>query len=260
MHAGLGDILFYGNLSLHLGYDQPLYGLQAKGVNGTEHPSSQMEEMANFYITEIRKVQPEGPYYLAGYCLGAMIAFEIAQQLKNKGQRVALLANFNGISPTYRSDQSALKNELQKMSQIEPKKTSNHISGRSIKLKAIKASQITRKQVRALSFKLMFDGIELLFNSCLLFRLKVPGFFARLNVGQSLQLLQSKYKPKPYEGSMIIFRSPGIYKDRHLGWKNIITGTIKTFDIPGIHETRRDIMNEPHVQILAEGLKNFLDN
>ncbi|HEY2583166.1 MAG TPA: amino acid adenylation domain-containing protein, partial [Mucilaginibacter sp.] len=54
MHAGLGDILFYGNLSLHLGYDQPLYGLQAKGVNGTEYPSSQMEEMANFYITEIR--------------------------------------------------------------------------------------------------------------------------------------------------------------------------------------------------------------
>ncbi len=66
--------------------DQPFYGLQAKGINSIEAPSSQMEQMAAYYVSLIRKVQPEGPYYLAGYCLGLLDFSEMAQQLTSQGQ------------------------------------------------------------------------------------------------------------------------------------------------------------------------------
>jgi hypothetical protein len=57
---------------------------------------------------------------------------------------------------------------------------------------------------------------------------------------------------------MVVFRSPGIYTDPYLGWQHLVNGGIKTNDIPGEHETRRDIMNEPYVQYLAKELQVFL--
>jgi hypothetical protein len=59
---------------------------------------------------------------------------------------------------------------------------------------------------------------------------------------------------------MVIFRSPGIFTDPDLGWKNFVKGEIKTIDIRGTHKTRRDIMNEPFVQSLAKEIKKHLDN
>jgi thioesterase domain-containing protein len=101
MHAGAGTVLFYNSLSYHLGNDQPMYGLQAKGLNGNEAPHTRIEDMAAHYISEIRLIQPEGPYFLAGYCLGGILAFEMAQQLTRQGEKIALLASLNGVSPTY---------------------------------------------------------------------------------------------------------------------------------------------------------------
>ncbi|HEY4322689.1 MAG TPA: amino acid adenylation domain-containing protein [Mucilaginibacter sp.] len=269
MHAGLGDILFYGNLSLHLGDDQPLYGLQAKGVNGTEYPSSQMEEMANFYISEIRKVQPDGPYYLAGYCLGAMIAFEMAQQLTNEGQKVALLASFNGISPTYRN--RAKTNNINGETKKKPKKgfakVKDHLNqiaemslGQLISYGSVKFNNRIRNTYRNLYYFSRAKTTSGIFKLCFLFNIKVPGTTARFHVGQSLLKLQTKYKPKLYSGPMVVFRSPDIYSDPYLGWRSFVNGDIKTFDVPGVHKRRRDILNEPHVQLLAEEFKNFLDN
>ena len=58
---------------------------------------------------------------------------------------------------------------------------------------------------------------------------------------------------------MTIFRSPGIYRDPHLGWSDFVTGEIKTIDIPGLHKDRRQIMNEPFVQDTAKELKMHID-
>jgi hypothetical protein len=58
---------------------------------------------------------------------------------------------------------------------------------------------------------------------------------------------------------MIIFRSPGIYSDPHLGWDGLVTGGIETCDIPGKHRNRREIMNEPFIQDTAERLKLILE-
>ncbi len=92
MHGAGGNVLIYRELSKLLGDDQPFYGLQAQGLDGSAPPLTKIEDMAALYVKEIRRVQPSGPYLLGGYCLGGTIAYEVAQQLRAQGQDVALLA------------------------------------------------------------------------------------------------------------------------------------------------------------------------
>jgi amino acid adenylation domain-containing protein len=87
-----GSLLwFINNFREEFAPDQPVYGLQTIGLDGEEERDASIEEMASHYVNEIRASHPEGPYYLAGYSMGGLIAFEIAQQLRRQGQRVAFL-------------------------------------------------------------------------------------------------------------------------------------------------------------------------
>jgi phthiocerol/phenolphthiocerol synthesis type-I polyketide synthase E len=97
-HGAGGNVLIYRDLSRHLGLDQPFYGLQAQGLDGSRAPLTTIEEMAALYVKEIRKTQPHGPYFLGGYCGGGTIAYEAAQQLQGDGERVALLALFDTMN------------------------------------------------------------------------------------------------------------------------------------------------------------------
>jgi acyl carrier protein len=99
VHGALANVLMFRGLAHHLGPDQPVYGLQAQGLDGKHEPHTRVEEMAAHYIAEIRTVQSEGPYYLGGVSFGGLVAFEMAQQLHARGERVALLALFNTDFP-----------------------------------------------------------------------------------------------------------------------------------------------------------------
>jgi hypothetical protein len=83
--------MVYHELSDHLGEDQPVYGLNSPGVLGLPIPDS-LEELAANMIREMREIQPHGPYLLVGYCSGGTTALEIARQLINEGEQVAMLA------------------------------------------------------------------------------------------------------------------------------------------------------------------------
>ncbi len=98
MHGAGGTVLIYRDLSHHLGLDQPFYGLQSQGLDGSRPPLKTIEEMAALYIKEIRRAQPRGPYFLGGYCGGGTIAYEVAQQLQVDGEQVALLALFDTMN------------------------------------------------------------------------------------------------------------------------------------------------------------------
>ena len=94
-HGAGGNVLSYRQLSMHLGSDQPFYGLQCQGLDGTCPPLTRIEDMAALYVKEIRRVQRHGPYFLGGYCMGGTLAFEAAQQLHAAGESIALLALFD---------------------------------------------------------------------------------------------------------------------------------------------------------------------
>ncbi len=98
MHGAGGTVMMYRNLSRLLGDDQPFYGLQSQGLDGSCPPLTKIQEMAAVYVKEIRRVQPHGPYFIAGYCMGGTVAFEVAQQLLELGEPIALLALFDTMN------------------------------------------------------------------------------------------------------------------------------------------------------------------
>jgi phthiocerol/phenolphthiocerol synthesis type-I polyketide synthase E len=95
VHGAGGTVLMYRDLSRRMGADQPFYGLQSQGLDGSCAPLTTVQDMATLYAAEIRKVQPRGPYFIGGYCMGGTVAYEVAQQLQAEGEIVALLAMFD---------------------------------------------------------------------------------------------------------------------------------------------------------------------
>jgi thioesterase domain-containing protein/acyl carrier protein len=98
MHGAGGNVLIYRELAQHLGADQPFYGLQAQGLDGSRPPLGTIEEMAALYTKEIRRVQPHGPYLIGGYCMGGTLAYEVARQLRESGEAISLLALFDTMN------------------------------------------------------------------------------------------------------------------------------------------------------------------
>jgi thioesterase domain-containing protein len=90
---GLGsNVMEFFQLVNHIRSPHPIYGTQAKGTDGLEEPLDRIEDMAQFHLEEIKKLQPKGPYLLVGYSLGGLVALEMVRQLSGNGEKVALLA------------------------------------------------------------------------------------------------------------------------------------------------------------------------
>src|SRR5579863_7045378 len=91
-HGLGGSVIDFFQVVKHIRTSHPIQGMQSKGIDGTEEPFDRIEDMAEFHLDAIRKVQPHGPYLLAGYSLGGLVTFEMAQRLVAAGEKVALLA------------------------------------------------------------------------------------------------------------------------------------------------------------------------
>jgi thioesterase domain-containing protein len=99
-------------LARHLGADQPFYALPPHGVSGPRLPTT-VQAMAADYLERVRAVQPEGPYLLGGYCNGAVVAFEMAQQLHAQGQKVDLLVLLSPMPVNRAIEARALPDRLE---------------------------------------------------------------------------------------------------------------------------------------------------
>ena len=86
-----GNVVSLRSLAATMSEAQPFYCLQSKGLDGSE-PHKTVEDAAEFYLEQIRKVQSSGPYCLGGACFGGLIAFDMAQRLRRQGEEVGLLA------------------------------------------------------------------------------------------------------------------------------------------------------------------------
>jgi len=85
----------YIGLTAHLGQDFPVYTLQARGLLDPDGIPGSITDMAADYLAQVRKVQPEGPYHLLGWSFGGLVAHEMAHQLQEAGETVALLASLD---------------------------------------------------------------------------------------------------------------------------------------------------------------------
>ena len=91
-HGLGGSVIDFFQLIRHMQCQQPIYGMQARGIDGIDEPFDRIEELAQFYLDAIKDMQPHGPYYLIGYSLGGLVTLEMAQRLAQEGEKVALLA------------------------------------------------------------------------------------------------------------------------------------------------------------------------
>jgi len=99
-----GNPVGYVHLGRLLDRRQPLIGIESRGLDGASPPLTRVEDIAADNLAAIRALQPTGPYYLAGACYGARVAYEMARQLEQAGERIGLLLMLDPSSPFHAAD------------------------------------------------------------------------------------------------------------------------------------------------------------
>jgi thioesterase domain-containing protein len=94
-----GNVIGFIELSVALGQEWPLYGLQPRGVEGALAPHSTVEAAATMCRREIEAVQPSGEIHLLGHSFGGWVAFEIATQMRAAGRSVSSLTIIDSEAP-----------------------------------------------------------------------------------------------------------------------------------------------------------------
>jgi acyl-CoA synthetase (AMP-forming)/AMP-acid ligase II/thioesterase domain-containing protein/acyl carrier protein/NADP-dependent 3-hydroxy acid dehydrogenase YdfG len=257
MHAAAGNVLFYRDLARHLGKDQPVYGLQARGLDGKQPPRDSIPEMAAAYLEEIRTLQPAGPYYLAGYSNGGIIAYEMAQQLVAQGEKVALLALLDTASPS-------LLNETQRLLP-----TANNISAHISNLSQLtwpqKLNYVREKlMIRTGRVKDKFLSAASKLYAGKSGETPVPRTFRDVLVDEANRNAARDYLPQVYPAQVVLFRAKEqrvrYHGEELLGWDGLIAGGVEVYEVPGKHDTLSEgILNEPNVKMLAPQLKQCIE-
>ena len=247
IHAAGANVLIYRPLSRHLGNDQPIYALQARGLDGQQPPFLHVEEMAAHYIREIRAFQPEGPYHLLGASFGGLVIFEMAQLLLAQGQRVGLLAMLNTNCPVYPRSRK-IRFHLEHLKEHGPAFYSRAVW------------QTVRRKMGQPTVSVEVNTVP----DPALARLVADrrnGDEALVRTVLAILDAEKDYVPrgKMYPGKITLFRAEDVEEDaedNRLGWEKLARGGLKVYSVPGTHISIRE---EPNVAVLAEKLRECLE-
>ena len=254
IHSLGTNLVSYGRLARGVGKDQPFYGLQPIGLDGKHAPHTRVEDMATHYLSQVRNLQPHGPYYLGGVCLGGVVAFEMAQQLRREGESVGLLllidSQFPG-SPLYFPKHP-----------LRPTLTSlvDYYLGDLLMLPMQGRPRYIATRIRNVSVRLAKAGRKLLGRI-------LPGVEGKAVVASTIQKVKSAnsragghYHPQSYDGKVTLFWCSEVpsrsYQDRRLGWSETAGGGLEVHVIPGNHLT---MVDNPHVAVMAYKLRACLE-
>jgi thioesterase domain-containing protein len=246
VHAHDGGVLFWRDLAGHLGSDQPFYALQPQGLDGSEPLHSRIEEMAAHYIKEIRTLQPEGPYFIGGHCIGGLMAFEMAQQLHADGEDVALLALIDSFAPRGQGfmRSSLFRQYRYRAIRLFERTVSLHFGNLTFLEHRERLPYIKGKINKAFYKLYMSLGAAW-----------VPAARTRRKILIAGSQAARQYKAKRYPGKITLFRATqlggGIKHDPAMGWGTLADGELEVHQIPGYHA---HIVLEPRVRLLAKEL------
>ncbi|HSF38680.1 MAG TPA: amino acid adenylation domain-containing protein [Thermoanaerobaculia bacterium] len=220
VHPVGGEVVAYRELARRLP-GQTVYGLQSPGK-----PIEDLREMAALYVEAVRQAQPEGPYHLAGWSLGGVVAFEMARQLVERGERVDLLALIDTASPGLRSQEpepdeaglvATFAQDLARLSGVSvPDVDLSGYDGDGALALVLELG----KEAGVLA-----PGVELP---------ELRRLFERFRANRRAL---SSYEPLPYSGEAVLFRArerPA--GDPALGWGGL-AGRLTVQELPGDHYT-----------------------
>jgi thioesterase domain-containing protein len=239
--------MLYRKLADCLQPDVPIYGLQSRGlVDETTHHES-IAEMAAHYIKEMLEIQPDGPYFVGGYCMGGMIAFEIGQQLQKMGKtvgQVLLLETYN-ISTAPRRYRSPLRYLFQ---------GAYFYGANTAIIRPGERWKFLRQKLNVASHRLTVRFQE------------IRDRYLRRAAGSSLHKHHSRvrlnndraslgYTPTSYRGRVALIR-PKVYfaglNSPTFGWDRVVGDGLEIREIPVYP---RGMLVEPFCQALAETVK-----
>ncbi len=233
-----GDVFCYRALAGYLDARRPLYGVEPKGLDGSP-PAETVEEIARYEVEQIRSFQPEGPYFIAGYCAGGSVAYESARQLALEGAEVARLVMFASPFPTaYRA------------------------SGPRVQLRSLgHRARLHTARVASGSFSEGLGYLREHGKDRVLRTVKPndPAIANRRRVEAATVAAVEQYEPGPYGGRVDIFLPNEAW--RHSGdltdeWKNVAEHVVEHI---GPDECNGDTMLlEPYVRALADLLNPSL--
>jgi amino acid adenylation domain-containing protein len=246
VHPAGGSISNYLNLAQHLDPDQPLYALQASGMDQDELAHETIEAMAADYLSAIHEAGIEGPYVLSGWSMGGVVAYEMARQLRAEGKEVAGLSLIDSIVPS--PDMAKNLDELALLVGF----------AQTI---GLRVDSVSPDEISELSTE---DKLTLLLNHAqqehlLPLEVQLPDIQRYFNVYRANIRAFSNYVPQPQRVRITLFKAEDRVtqngKDRALGWDALTEEEVEVHVVPGNHYT---LLAEPNVKILAEHLQAWL--
>ena len=240
IHPIGGNVLNFSGFCGHFPDDQPIYGLQARGLDGKESPHTSIEAMAEDYLRQIRSVQPAGPYALGGFSAGAIVAFEMARQLEYNGEKVDTLALLDSkIDAPSDELASALSERVERWARTI--RVNMHYAAR------VSPAEFLERKKHNLASRLAVRSAQ-----------TTPAEAPSLTPEQAFLLALRRYLPQPFGGQAVLFRAKdeiAPYSDLNLGWGKFVLGGLDVREVSGDHDT---LMQEPHIGILARLLAGIL--
>lgn len=248
VHGAGGHILPFLKLASYLGSEQPVIGIQSKELEERNGKEYTLEMMASDYVKEIIAYQPEGPYMLAGFSFGGFVAYEMARQLSAQGYEIGLLSVFDtqvASAPRFLSSIS-----MQKLLAFRAKSLLKRIEFHTQNISKLSFRELPgylqKKRVRPSAQEAMMGDVE---------EEEVPEHMLRV-IKANIATLK-EYVPGEYNGKVVVFKSDYHGRGIYYGWQDLARGGVEVHYIPGSH---RGILQEPNVALLAEKLRNCIDN
>ncbi len=255
--AGLNLLLYTTIVSL-LDEDQPVFGLQAKGLDGIDEPLDTIEAIAAYYIGEILAIDQSGTYALAGFSLGGQIAYEMARQLLILDKKVSFLGVFDTVSYNVSHNELPIHqrvtyftDNLYRMVAWNIKTLINKPAEKKLEFFRLKWRSMIQKITKN-DYTLKPEGVSEGKQS------ELPKYLHKVH--QANYQAMEKYKLPVYPGKMYLFRAmdQSFYiKDPVLyGWDLYVKGGIVVLDIPGEHSR---IFAPPNDALFANALQKSLN-
>ena len=244
-HGVGGNVISFHGLAARLGEDQPVYGIQAQSLVGREPALLRLEDLAAYYVRDIRGVQPRGPYHLLGYSFGGTLALEMARQLQSQGEEVALLAMLDARTRAY--------DETMARSAPAPARLNQRLD----RLRGNTGRLTARDRLHYLLGKLHTRTIRWGCKAAARLDLRQVPAWMRSAYDINFVAIEN-YRPEPYDGRLVLFRASdqehtgGVYD---LGWSQLFEQGIEIHDLPGDHER---LFLEPNIDQLAEQIRDLL--
>ncbi|HEX6289371.1 MAG TPA: condensation domain-containing protein [Herpetosiphonaceae bacterium] len=247
MHPAGGDVLCYQALATHFGTERPFYALQAAGLHGEQEPDPTVEAMAARYLAAIRAYQTDGPYYLGGWSLGGIVAFEVAQQLQAQGHRIAKLVLLD--SQLSGGADSAIEGDLELLGSF-----AQHLGLRIDQIAPLSDPRVDQAPEERLA-----AVVEQLHQAHLLpSDVTISQLAQRFHVFRAHIRALRRYQPRPFDGHATLIQAreqPG-NEEAAATWARVVA-RLTVYTAAGSHLT---MVRPPHVVGLAQMLADCLDS